>query len=53
MEMALIHVSSATLEAAVVGLVIAGAIVLVRKIQLSLGVKDDKAEKNPHIPNSR
>jgi hypothetical protein len=53
MEMALIHVSSATLEAAVVGLAIAGAILVIRRIQLALGVKDDKEEKHAQIPGAR
>jgi hypothetical protein len=53
MEMALIHFSSATVEAAVVGLAIAGAILLIRKIQLALGVKDDKPEKGAHFPDVR
>jgi hypothetical protein len=49
MEQLILRIASSAVEAIVTGGAIGGALGLVRKIQIALGVKDDK---DTHVPAS-
>ena len=53
MEPLVLRVSSTTVEAIIVGIALGAALVLIRKIQLALGVKDDREEKQAHIRSAQ
>lgn len=49
MEPLSIRVPSAIVESIVAGVAIGALLILVRRIQLALGVKENKSEGRPHV----
>jgi hypothetical protein len=48
MDSLVLRIASAAVEAVVAGLAIAGVLLLVRKIQIAVGVKDEREEHRVH-----